>query len=280
MDNNYTWNFDLDTHPVHTLMSLSGLRTEIQKTRYFTSDGTYTSYSKGIDALKAEKDWIDQLSDYYSNNQNSIFCLAKITGTTKENCKILDQTLLDTGSFYDLLKQVNIHYKTRDLSLKPFIFIEQIASDGNVYVYILFTINMTPLANVSSLSNMADTDQLYTAQLYYSQLYTALYSLAEAGGFSQHEYGIYPYDNLNSVIISTHNNIHDGILIHATEYPWQQKKYEYIGNLQGVAALIIMISAVLFINEIVSLPLGWVFLALILLIGVLFFIRSRKNTRQ
>jgi len=278
--NNYTWNFDLDTHPVHTLMSLSGLRTEMRKIRCFTSDGTYTSFSKGVDALTAEKDWIKQLTDYYSNNQDSIFCLAKITGTNKDNCKILDQTLLDTGSFYDFLKQVNIHYRTQDLALKPFIFIEQITSDGSVYVHILFKINLTPLANVSSLSDMVDTAQLFNAQLYYTQLYAALYSLAEEGGFFQHEYGIYPYDNLNNIIINTHNNIHDGILIHTTEYPWQQKKYEYIGNLQGVAALIIMISAVLFINEIVSLPLGWIIFALILLIGVLFFIRSRKNTRQ
>ncbi len=278
--NNYTWNFDLDTHPVHTLMSLSGLRSEIQKTRYFTSDGTYTSFSNGVDALKAENDWIKRLSDYYSNNQNTVFCLAKITGTTKDNCKILDQTLLDAGSFNDFIQQVNIHYKTKELALDPFIFLEQISSDGNVYVYILFVIKLSLSSNASILSDIADTDQLRNAQLYYTKLYTTLYNLAEGGGFFQHEYGIYPYDTLEDIIITTHNNIHDGILIHTTEYPWQQKKYEYIGNLQGIAALVIMICAVLFINEIISLPLGWIILALILLIGILFFIRSRKNTRQ
>lgn len=256
----YTWKFDLDIHPVHTLMHLSGLRTQVVKTRYFTDTGSYVSFDKGIDALKAEKNWVKQFYDFYLQNQNTIFCLAEIIGSTKENSKILDQLLLDENSFVEFIKEINDRFKTDDLCLETLYFIEQMTPEGLILVYILFYIDLSKIKSD------------------YHQLYSSLYALSENGGFLQHEHGIYAYNDLEEILINTHNNIHDGLLVHATEYPWYQKKYEYIGNLQSAAAIVLMIGAVLFLNEILSLPLGFILLILIMGIGVYAFIRSRKNT--
>ena len=255
-----TYSFDLDTHPIHTLMYLSGLRTEILKTRYFTNDGTYLSFSKGIDALNAEKDWIRHFYEFYINHQSTVFCLATISGTTRDNCKLLDQSLLSETTFTEFKEDLNTTLKIDHLPLNTFFFIEQITTDGRVYVYVMFCIDLSK------------------TELDHQQLYTSLYALSESGGFYQHEYGIYPCAHFNEILINTRNNIHDGLLIHNTEYPWFQKKYEYIGNLQGFASLIVMIGAVLFFNKILSLPFGFVLLALIVGLGSIAFVRSRKNT--
>ena len=256
----FIWKFDLDLHPVHTLMHLSGLRTDVAKTRYFSENGSYISFNKNIAALNTEKTWIKQFYDFYLQNQNTIFCLAEVTGCNKESSKMLDQLLMDKNSFIEFKKEINFRFRTDELGLEPLYFIEQLSSDGMVFVYVLYYINLSKTESDCR------------------QLYSALYALAENGDFSQHEYGIYASNDLNEIVINTHNHIHDGLLIHATECPWFQKKFEYIGNLQGLAALILMIGAVLFLNEILSLPFGFVLLTLILGIGVFAFIRSRKNT--
>ncbi|ETP73804.1 hypothetical protein UYO_0058 [Lachnospiraceae bacterium JC7] len=254
--NNYTWNFDLDTRPIHTIMSLSGLRASSAKIRDFTEKGSYTDIKTGTDSMKAESEWIQQLRTHYENHPDSLFFVSKLSGADSAQCKILDQMLLEEGSFTELKEQLFTVFRKCELPLIPLFFIEQIESNGNVSVYVLLAL---------SLPEPFDEEAVYKS----------VYPLCEAGGFYMHEHGLYPRD-IKTALSDTALNIHDGILIHETEVPWFQKKFEYIGNAQSIASLFIMIISVLFINELVKLPFGWLLFGALIAAGIFLFIRSRR----
>ncbi len=257
---NYTWNFDLDTRPIHTLMSLSGLRGSSAKIRYFSEDGSYTDIRSGIDSMKAEREWIHKLREHYSRQPDSLFFVMKLSGNDTVQCKTLDQMLLEEGSFTELKGQLYSIFGKCDFPLIPLFFIEYIESTGNVSAHILLAL---------PLPSGYDEDLIYKG----------IYPLCEAGGFYKHEYGLYSRD-IHTAISDTASGIHDGLLIHETEIPWFQKKFEYIGNLQSAASLLIMIMSVLFINELVKLPFGWLLFAVLIAAGIYLFIRSRRNTQR
>ncbi|WP_036609099.1 hypothetical protein [Oribacterium sp. P6A1] len=256
---NYTWNFDLDTRPIHTLMSLSGLRSQC-KTRQFMDDGSYIDINTGADSMKAESAWITRLKDYSGNHPESLFFLSELSCKDKTRSEILDRSLLEPESFKALREQIYSIFKKCDLSLIPLFFIEKTESNGNVSVYILLSL---PLPDG------------YVEEV----IYNSIYPLCEAGGFFRHEYGLYPR-SIKTALSDTSINIHDGILIHETEYPWFQKKFEYIGNIQSAASLFIMIITVLFVNELVKLPLGWLLFGILIASGIFLFIRSRRNSQN
>lgn len=256
--NNYNWNFDLDTRPVHSLMSLSGLRVQKAKIRYFAEDGSYLELKTISDSLRAESDWIRKLRNFREENPDSLFFTAELSTKNRSDGKLLEQTLLIQESFMELKKQLYSIFHRPEVSFIPLFFIETLESDGNVSVHILMALPL-PIGFDEEL------------------IYKTIYPLCEAGGFSQHDYGLY-LRNLNEALSDTVSGFHDGILIHETEYPWFQKKIQLIGNLQSIASLFIMITSVLFINELLKIPFGWILFAALIASGVFLFIRSRRNT--
>lgn len=255
---NYNWNFDLDTRPVHSLMSLSGLRAQKTKIRYFTEDGSYIEPDTISDLLNAEALWVAKFKDFHEKNRDTLYFLAELSTKTGSEGKLLDETLLIPESFLELKEQLYSIFNKADVSFSTLFFIEAKKPDGNVSLHIMLAL---PLPSE------------YDEELTYKNIYP----LCAAGGFSQHDNGLYPR-SISEALSDTVSGIHDGILIHETEYPWFQKKIKLIGNLQSMASLFIMITTVLFINELLKLPFGWLLFGALIVSGVLLFIRSRRNT--
>ncbi len=252
---NYNWNFDLDTRPVHTLMSLSGLR-KPGKIRCFSEDGSYTEIN-GPDSIKAEAEWIQKLSTHYERHPDSLFFISVLSGKDAARCKLLDQMLLEKESFTGLKNQLYDLFSKSDLPLTPLFLIEKLESSDTISVYVLLAL---------SLPEGYDEEKVYKG----------IYPLCEAGGFYLHDAGLYPR-SIKAAVEDTRINIHDGILVHETERPWYQKKFEYMGNMQSIGSLFIMILSVLFINELVKLPFGWLLFGALISSGLYLFIRSRRN---
>lgn len=255
---NYNWNFDLDTRPVHSLMSLSGLRTEKTKIRYFTEDGSYIEPDTISDLLNAESLWISKLKAFHETTRKSLYFRAELRTKTGSEGKLLDETLTIPESFPELKEQLYSIFNKADVSFSTLFFIETREPDGNVSLHIMLAL---PLPSE------------YDEEL----IYKSVYPLCAAGGFSQHENGLYPR-SISEALSDTVSGIHDGILIHETEYPWFQKKIRLMGNLQSIASLFIMITTVLFINELLKLPFGWLLFGALIASGVFLFIKSRRNT--
>ncbi|SFG08677.1 hypothetical protein SAMN05216356_101180 [Oribacterium sp. WCC10] len=262
---NFELKFDMDTRPVQTLMSVSCLRNKNIKTRYFTADGSYSEIKTGIESLRAESVWINQFRRFYIEHPDSLFFLSIITGKNKESCNTLDQILIDRNSFLELKseiqnRRISDSFETfNSLPLSPLFYLERINDTGTVFLYTIYSIPVSEL-----------TDNI---------VYNKIYSLCMQGDFFLHEHGIYNNDPEHALLY-TRQYVHDGLLVHDTEYPWFQKKYELIGNIQSAASLFIMISSVLLMNEIIKLPCGWLVFTFLIALGVYIFIVSRRNTKK
>lgn len=255
---NYNWNFDLDTRPVHSLMSLSGLREPKNRIRYFAEDGSYIELKTLSDSLNTESLWIAKLKDFHEKNRTALFFTTEFRTVDRSEGRILDQTLSLPESFMELKEQLYSIFHIADVTFDPLLFIETEEPDGAVSVHILLALPLTE-----------ERDE--------EHIYKSIHPLCEAGGFSNHEYGLYPR-SISSALSDTISGIHDGILIHETEYPWFQKKIRLLGNLQSIASLFIMITTVLFMNELLKIPFGWLLFAALIASGVFLFIKSRRNT--
>ena len=261
---NFELNFDLDIHPVHTLMSVSGLRNDnTNKIRIFSNDGSYTEIKKGIDRLNAESTWINQFRRFYSEHPDSLFCLNIITGSDKESCNTLDQILIDTDPFLEFKSELQKSLISDNLdaitSISPLFYLERINDTGNVFLYVLYSIPVNELKK--------------------EIVYNSIYSLCEKGGFFLHEYGIYD-KSPEQALLYTIQYVHDGLLVHDTEYPWFQKKFQLIGTAQSFISLLIMLFSVLLMNNILYLPFGWLIFTILIAFSVYIFIVSRRNTKK
>ena len=261
---NFELKFDLDIHPVHTLMSVSGLRNyNTDKIRIFSNDGSYTEIKKGIDRLNAESTWINQFRRFYSEHPDSLFCLNIITGSDKESFNTLDQILIDTDSFLEFKSEIQKNLIPDNLdaitSISPLFYLERISDTGNVFLYIIYTIPVNDLKN--------------------EIVYNSIYSLCENSGFFLNNYGFYDKSQ-EQALLYTIQYVHDGLLVYDTEYPWFQKKFQLIGTAQSFASILIMISTVLFMNKLLYLPYGWLIFTTLIAIGLYIFIVSRKNSKH
>ncbi|WP_155991413.1 hypothetical protein [Oribacterium sp. FC2011] len=171
--------------------------------------------------------------------------------------------MIDTDPFLEFKSEVQKSLISDNLdaitSISPLFYLERINDTGNVFLYVLYSIPVNELKK--------------------EIVYNMIYSLCEKGGFFLHENGIYD-KSPEQALLDTIQYVHDGLLVHDTEYPWFQKKFQLIGTAQSFASILIMISTVLFMNKLLYLPFGWLIFTTLIAIGLYIFIVSRENSKH